>query len=310
MTGIYSVVGRCCIRCLKITKKKIFVIHILISDLCDGRKGKLRDIIRSYGSKCIFHRVEESMLQGVQFRKKFPKYAAYFKLLLSSIIDKECAVVLYLDSDIIVNGEITHIFGMDISEYALAAVEDIPIEYDHRIQLSLPYTVRYFNSGVMLLNLDYWRKIGAEEKLLRFAKRERLVFFHDQDALNAVFCNQWLSLHPRWNRFKTYPYRCFPCFTNWKDEFLFKKHPLIIHYAGYLKPWYNIPFIPYRGLYRKYLRLTPWRDCGKSYKLFREIFLRLTVYILQRMRLHFVVRRIAISKYKKDMQTRCSHKLS
>lgn len=286
-------------------KGKSFVIHILIPNLCNNTKEKLSKIIQSYGAESVFHQVDESKLKGVQFRKKLPKYAAYFKLIMSSVIDRGTTTILYLDSDVVVNGDITHIFDLDISEYALAAVEDIPIEYDHRMQLSLPYTARYFNSGVMLVNLEYWRKNESEEKLLRFAKRERTVYFHDQDALNVVFRYRWFPLHPVWNRFSMYPYYlCFPRFSSWKDEFLFRKYPLIIHYASYLKPWYKAPFIPYRNVYCKYLELTPWKDCQEWYKPSREILLHLTVYILHRMRLYFILRLRSVSvvsKHKKSI---------
>jgi lipopolysaccharide biosynthesis glycosyltransferase len=292
---------------LENNKGDTLIVHILTPGLCDETQQRLTEMIRSYNSDCRFHQVDDFKLKGiggVQIRKVFSNYVPYYKLLLSSIIDEETTIILYLDSDTVINGEITHIFNLDITMYALAAVEDIPIEYEHRMHMSLPYNAEYFNSGVMLVNLGYWRRKEAEEHLLQSAKRERYTFFHDQDALNAVFHSQWLSLHPRLNKFNTYLYLSFPRFLNWKDEFLFKKYPLIIHYAGYLKPWYNIPFIPYKSLYFKYLRLTPWKDCQKSYKISHAVILRLIVYILQRMHLNFIVRRIAIYKYRKDIQTR------
>jgi lipopolysaccharide biosynthesis glycosyltransferase len=291
----------------------VFVIHVLISELQTETQRRLENMIHSYNSECCFYQVDESKLRnigGLQVENNFSYYAAYFRLLLSSVIDKEISIVLYLDSDIVVNADITHIFELNINRYALAAVEDISAEYTYRMHVSLPYISNGFNSGVMLLNLNYWRENNSEELLLHFVKKNKQVFFYDQDALNAVFHSQWFSLHPIWNRFHTYPYSCSPRFNNWKDEFLFKKHPLIIHYAGYLKPWYNFPLIPYRNLYLKYLRLTPWKNCPKSYKPSHTVILRLIVSILQRMHLNFIARCIAISKYRKDIQTRCSHNFS
>jgi lipopolysaccharide biosynthesis glycosyltransferase len=241
-------------------KDKIFCIHILTTTLNEDTKQKLSNMVQSYHSTCIFHRVDEAKLKGVQLRKKVPNYATYFKLLLSSVIDEEINIVLYLDSDIVINGEITPIFELDIDKYALAAVEDAPIEYAHRMQLSLPCDAKYFNAGVMLVNLAYWRKNDSENHLLAFAKKERFVFYHDQDALNVVFQGQWFSLSPIWNKFNMYPWLCIPPrFDRWEDTFLFKKYPIVIHYVG-LRPWFNLPFIPYGKLYRKFLYLTPWKD--------------------------------------------------
>ena len=91
---------------------------------------------------------------------------------------------------------------MDISNYALAAcVDSSPYRSNHRNQLGLSLTVLAFCSGVMLLNLEYWRSHNALVKLLKFSKRERVpVYLHDQDSLNFVFKNQWFVLPPKWNR--------------------------------------------------------------------------------------------------------------
>jgi lipopolysaccharide biosynthesis glycosyltransferase len=100
-----------------------FVIHILISDLSNDTKLKLQNIVERYSSTCIFYKVDESKLDGVQYRKKNPlTNAAYYRILLSSVIDKSISKILYLDSDIIVINNITPIFDLNIDGYALAAV--------------------------------------------------------------------------------------------------------------------------------------------------------------------------------------------
>jgi lipopolysaccharide biosynthesis glycosyltransferase len=155
-------------------KDKCFRIHILTTGLSDETKQKLDNMIRAYYSTCVFYDVDEARLKGCQQpQKKLPNYATYLKLLLSSVIDEKISVVLYLDSDIVINGDITPIFDLDIDKYALAAVEDTPIEYALRMQISLPYDAKYFNAGVLLLNLNYWRKNDSEKHLLAFAKTER-----------------------------------------------------------------------------------------------------------------------------------------
>jgi lipopolysaccharide biosynthesis glycosyltransferase len=240
---------------------KSFLIRILTSELNGETRQKLMEMIQLYGSECIFHQIDESRLigiQGIQTKGKFSNYTTYYKLLLSSVIDTETKIILYLDSDVIVNGDITHIFDLDISKCALAAVEDTPIDNSHREHLSLPYGSRYFNAGVMLVNLEYWRKNDGEARLLRFVEKEKYIFFHDQDALNVVFRDQWFVLHPIWNKFHIYA-EYHPYFATWRDNYIFKTHPLIIHYASNLKPWYSLHFLPYKREYRKFLKMTPWR---------------------------------------------------
>jgi lipopolysaccharide biosynthesis glycosyltransferase len=271
-------------------KGSCFCIHILITALNEGTKQKLSNMIESYHSTCMFHHVDETKLQGVQIGKRVPNYATYFKLLLSSVIDETISIVLYLDSDIVVNGEITPIFDLDIDRYALAAVADVPIEYVHRMQLSLSCDAKYFNAGVMLINLDYWRRNDSEKHLLAFSKKERqdYIFFHDQDALNKIFQDQWFSLSPIWNKFNMYPWFAIPPrFDRGEDAFLFKKHPIVIHYAGYVKPWFNLPFIPYGKLYHKFVPLTPWKDIKFQNKLKLGGVLRIFLYLCRKTPLWF-----------------------
>jgi lipopolysaccharide biosynthesis glycosyltransferase len=153
----------------------------------------------------------------------------------------------------------------------------------------------------MLLNLDYWRENDSEKHLLDFAKKERYVFYHDQDALNKVFQDQWFSLSPIWNKFNMYPWWVSPhYFTRWEDKILFEKYPLVIHYAGYVKPWFNLPFVPSGKLYRKFLRLTPWKDVKSQNKLKWGGVLRIFLYICRCTWLRFMLILIVKnSRYKK-----------
>jgi lipopolysaccharide biosynthesis glycosyltransferase len=229
--------------------------------LNDDTKSKLRSVVERYNSICVFHKVDESKLDGVQFRKKKPlTKAAYYRILLSSIIDKSISKILYLDSDIVVVNNITSIFDLGIDGYALAAVDDGPIATEHRMSLSLPYDAKYFNSGVMFINLDYWRKSDSENQLLKFAKdRKGKVYYHDQDALNVVFCSKWFSLPHKWNKVQLRHVDNFSFITE-RDKYEFIKHPMIMHYASPLKPWLKFPVIPYKHLYCRYLKQTPWKD--------------------------------------------------
>jgi lipopolysaccharide biosynthesis glycosyltransferase len=245
-------------------KNNKFIIHILISDLNNDTKSKLRGVIEGYTSTCIFHKVDASKLDGVQFREEYPlSIAAYYRILLSSIVDDNISKILYLDSDVVVANNIMSIFSLDIDNYALAAVEDHQTTNEHRMQLSLPYDAKYFNSGVMFINLDYWRKNNSENQLLEFAKRKRRVYFHDQDALNKVFNSQWFLLPHKWNKFHICQTDNLS-FHDWRDKYEYSKHPMIIHFAATEKPWINFPIIPYKRLYCKYLKLTPWKDAKPS----------------------------------------------
>ena len=63
-------------------------------------------------------------------------------------------------------------------------------------------TAKYFNSGIMIIDFEPWRKQNISKKVIDFINEnssEDFLVFHDQDALNAILYDQWHELHPRWN---------------------------------------------------------------------------------------------------------------
>lgn len=246
-------------------QKHTFHIHILIECLNDDNKNNLIDIVSKYGAYCTFHVVNTQLLQGVKFRTKNPlSLAAYYRLLFTSMIDAEIEKILYLDCDIIVINDITSLWDINLTTYSLAAVRDsitLPQSELHRSQLGISYGGDYFNSGVMLINLQYWREHFVEEKLIKFAQKDRFVFFHDQDALNYLFKDSWYKLSPKWNRMNMAVLEDIYFPTN-SDKLDFLLHPCIIHYASSndYKPWKKTNLLPLGKYYKKYKNETIWKD--------------------------------------------------
>lgn len=84
--------------------------------------------------------------------------------------------ILYLDTDTISNKDIKELFDKDITNYELAAVRDVFI-------WGLKNHKKYFNSGMLLLNVKKIKETGLLEKC-RKSINENLTLFVDQDALN------------------------------------------------------------------------------------------------------------------------------
>ena len=93
--------------------------------------------------------------------------------------------VIYLDGDILVNGDLTELYSTDVSGYYVAAVHDTGKLYHNKeIYKEIPL---YFNSGVMLLNLDKCRKEDATNKLIEAKRKSTDNTLMDQNVLNIVF---------------------------------------------------------------------------------------------------------------------------
>jgi lipopolysaccharide biosynthesis glycosyltransferase len=108
----------------------------------------------------------------------------------------EISRALYLDSDIVVMGDISGMLHLDLSQYPLAAALDAfdasPL---FKRKISLGQSVPYFNSGVMLLNLDRWRSENIGRRALDFAATNpQYIVYWDQCALNNIIRGNFLVL--------------------------------------------------------------------------------------------------------------------
>ena len=186
-------------------------------------------------------------------------------------IDKD----LYLDCDVIVNGSLCELWNTDISDYAVAGVRD-RINYYIRLynRLGYPMSEGYINSGMMLINLKKWREDDFFKKAQQLAceKGASVLKNHDQDIINAIYHGQILMLPFRYNLLEYYLY---------VEEWLYLdrkyypeiveacKNPAIIHFCMPQKPWHYECINPFKELYYKYRKMTPWPEVGLTHKVQR-----------------------------------------
>ena len=196
--------------------------------------------------------------------ERFPSQA-WYRVLLPELLP-DLPRVLYLDADTLVVDSLTSLWELDLQGHLLGAVTNPLLDsMVPRIQqdLGLPGGDSYFNSGVLLIDLDAWRTEGVAEAIIEFAQSHPASPWPDQDALNGVLHGRRLHLHPRWNAMPglwNVPRRYLPHTEEEVREA--KRNPAIVHFVGPHKPWHYRNRHPYRDTYFAYLAQTPWR--GRS----------------------------------------------
>lgn len=241
-----------------------FNIHIIFDNLSEQNKSRLNDLIISYNNLCTFHKLNINLnTKQVEGSRTLPN-ATYYRLLLSSLMPNNIHKILYLDCDIIILQDISYLYTIDLSEYSVAAIADLkcmPLNGKHRNNMSIPYNGIYFNAGVMLINLDYWRNNNIEKQLLNIVNSKSL-FFHDQDALNYVLKNTWYMLPPQTCYLNLCPIELL-YFKTKNDLYAYLNNISMIHYISNIKPWHDILIYPNRKIFIDYINKTPW---GKEFK--------------------------------------------
>jgi lipopolysaccharide biosynthesis glycosyltransferase len=177
--------------------------------------------------------------------------SAYLRLLIPEHLPEEADRAIYLDSDLLVKANLTRLWDKPMKGQALMAVQGWGIPYvssnrgiSKYKELGLAPDTPYFNSGVLVINVDRWRQENVAERVCQYMRtyREHLNMC-DQEGLNAVLAGHWKPLDPRWNVIgapesldefpgSAYKKRVEPP----RENGLFE--PYIWHFAGpYSKPW-------------------------------------------------------------------------
>ncbi|MGD0279107.1 MAG: glycosyltransferase family 8 protein [Smithella sp.] len=227
-------------------------IYIINNDITADDWKKLEKLFTGKDSKLINAKIDDSQIENLITTYHFTK-ANYYRLFIPEIVKGDRA--LYLDADIVVTGRIDDLYNIDISDTFLAAVDDMDI-YNYQ-DLEMEVSAKYFNSGVMLINLEYWRAKNVKEKVIDFISRKpEVIRFADQDGLNSVINGNWLELHPKYNLHGILLFSGHDPVSPIKEAI---DNPVIIHYTGSSKPWHYRSYHSYKHLYWKYLRRTPYK---------------------------------------------------
>ena len=239
--------------------------HILVGEGFEERNRLLLEQeADKAGSTCYFYSIDKRVTSHLPFgREGMPQHvsiATYYRLFIAEVLPKDIHRILYLDGDMIVRHSLSDLWNMDIECYPLGAVHDMA-EPLNAARLGLS---SYFNAGMLLINLDYWRDNHCLESFLAYiGENEEKILLHDQDVLNGVFASlvEWLPLTYNFQNgfILAQPHKQYnPLLQSEIDAY--KIDPVIIHYTVYNKPWNVACFHPYREEWRKYQRQTQWKD--------------------------------------------------
>jgi lipopolysaccharide biosynthesis glycosyltransferase len=238
-------------------KEHDITVHLLHHGLSSDSQSFLVELANRYGDTILFYDIDLNRLGEVTVDEHWHptlSIASYYRLLLASLLDESIEKVFYLDCDVIVLGDVSPLFKLDLSGYGVAAVEDTtPGNDQHRQTMGLNLNQTAFCAGVLMVNLKYWRRFNCEEHLLDYAQRMAgQLVMEDQDVLNHEFRGHWFKLPYKYMR-TPMAIASLDKQQKWADieEYVF--HPVIIHYAAHVKPWLDIP-IPDGKYYWEYVK--------------------------------------------------------
>ena len=195
--------------------------------------------------------------------------ATYYRLFLGDLLPN-ISKVLYLDCDMIVKGDLMQLYNTDMSDCPIAVVTDIEEGVKDYRRLGYPQAHGYFNAGMELINLDYWRANHCKEAFMHvIGQQSDRIVAHDQDVMNIVFHDNKKELPLVYNfqsNFLLKPEFLQLSYKKYKDEIEFAKyHAVIIHYVQQ-KPWNRNCLQADKMYFIKYRQDTLWREKCYNFK--------------------------------------------
>jgi lipopolysaccharide biosynthesis glycosyltransferase len=181
----------------------------------------------------------------------------YYRILIPFFLPEGIQKVLYMDVDMIVEEEISKLWNIDISDFIIGAVPDSNTRFigntergaegivNYR-ELGLNPNTKYFNAGLLLINVAKWIEYNVTERVFSIIKQNsRYAGMGDQYGLNVVLSDRFLEIDSLWN-----------CLANSSEP-----SPRIIHFI-HRKPFYKSYSYnkAYQNIFYKYISKTKWNN--------------------------------------------------
>lgn len=168
-------------------------LHIIADEtLGPERRRLLEDMATAQGGRAVFYEAPSIPAEAVDSIQTRFGIGTMYRLFLHELA--ACDKLIYLDCDMAVNMDIAELYDVDLGEHYLGAVEEPNLTRHDKIQglgcfPKLP--VRYFNAGMLLMNLRKFRELCAKKNILleTFIKNHATLVYNDQDVLNGTLAS-------------------------------------------------------------------------------------------------------------------------
>jgi lipopolysaccharide biosynthesis glycosyltransferase len=265
-------------------------IYVLGLDISAENQQRIRQSL--YPNKAVveltFVAVDIAPIQDLYSSMRFPT-AVYIRLLMPFYLPLECKKAIYLDSDLLVLGNMSELWDQDVADVSVMALHEMDTSatntFERFPEFGLPSETKYFNSGVLVINLIRWRQERISERAIEFTRRfPHTIYAGDQDGLNAAIGGKFTNLDPAWNTM--------PILKDPKNiHFAYTSVPKIIHFGMPRKPWLPGRVVPEKAWFFDYLNQTAWKGRlthKQKIAYSFECLGILTIEYYQRLRLTFI----------------------
>jgi len=251
-------------------KYNFFIVE---NDIPQKRLDEMKNFVNKRGQNIYFiHINSDDICKGeniyLSLHNRISKIGMA-RILLPDLLPKNIHRVIYIDADTLVSDDLSKLYNVDLKNNIFGMVKDIHPFLEGKVN-------QYYNSGLIVMDLDKSRKEKISDKLFNFYYKNHLKFspdskgkikywLADQDLINLVLKNNIEKLPNKWNNQILADYIMMPQ-TNG-----------IYHYIGDIKPWhFPKSNVQSYKLYYYYWNKSPFKKYKYYYYFasFNKIYMR------------------------------------
>lgn len=239
-----------------------FVFHVFTDYVDDDYLKSFNETAKQFNTSIIVYLIDPEYFADLP-TSQFWSYATYFRVLSFEYLSESISTLLYLDADVVCKGSLkplTEIIFKD--EFAAVIPDNDSTQAACAKRLNIPeMNGRYFNAGVIYVNLKKWHEANLTPYLLKLLRGETKygsLKYLDQDALNIAF-----------NMNNIYLAKDFDTIYTLKNELYDRSHrkyqqtitdkTVLIHYTGITKPWHSWAGYPSASYFNIAREQSPWK---------------------------------------------------
>ena len=250
-------------------KETKYEIHAVHREMTNENKNKIYSLMEKYGKDNLNLTLEKVT---INFSKAYydihVSQAAYYRITIPSLFPYHDKII-YSDCDIVNMGDLTEFYDLDLKDNIYYRGF---LDYYGLVNTLRPYgiqTNKYMNSGVLLINSKAIRRDRIEEKIIDFVNTHSYLPHYDQTAINAICYNNFEKLPIKFASFNFRDYSAIKRYNEDQDKryryseheiFEAFYHPVMLHYAGWEKPWIKSKVCYYREYWWLYAKKTDYYD--------------------------------------------------
>lgn len=226
-----------------------YALRILHTGLCRESMERLETALGEPDFQLIFCDIRSRVQQFASqlHTRDYFSQSTYYRLFIPEMFP-ELDKALYLDSDLVVRGNIAELYDTELGSNLVGAVPDSfvggveELRQYVRNRLDISDVGRYFNAGILLMNLEAMRQFHFEEVFLNLLNAVTFQVAQDQDYLNTICRGRVTYVGHEWN---TLP------------RGIAVRDPKLVHYNVDTKPW-HCDDVRYASFFWEYANRCPF----------------------------------------------------